>query len=230
MKIGQYKQMMKYLTRPSKHLDKVVYDPKLPDNSNVIIDNGNIKTENQLKAEIKSEKKIPINKPNLQPLVKPERLYENLIKYDGVNADEVMVKYDSTTGLFSNADKSMAFKNVADARKWNSNFEKYSDTYKKMNNDVKPKVAPQVKPVVKSVVKPFVKKTPIKSSTPVDIDIDYKPFPNLSIPKKTPEEIEQEKKFYQMLEQQERERITRENSGLNALAPRVFGNIRKNRK
>ena len=89
-------------------------------------------------------------------------------------------------------------------------------------------IKPVVKPVAKSVVKPFVKKTPIKPSTPVDID--YKPFPNLSIPEKTPEEIEQEKRFYQMLEQQERERITRENSGLNALVPRVFGNNRKGQK
>ena len=227
MKIGQYKQMMKYLTRPSKHLDKVVYDTKLPDNSNVIVDNGNIKTENQLKAEIKSEKKIPINKPNLQPLVKPERLYDNLIKYDGVNADEVMVKYDSTTGLFSNADKSMAFKNVADARKWNSNFEKYSDTYKKMNDEVKPKVKPVTKPVVKTPVKPSVKPTVTPTTSPVNIDYT---LPNYEPYKRSPEDIEQEKNFLRILEQREQERITRENSGLNALVPRVFGNNRKYRK
>ena len=227
MEIGKYKQMMKYLTRKKTNFDRVVYDPNLPDNSNVVVANGELKTENQLKAEVKKE-----DKKQLEPIIKPERLYQKLIEYDDVNADDVMVKYDSATGLFTNKDKSMAFKNVAEARKWNSSFEKYSDTYKKMNDDVKPKVAPQVKPVVKpvakSVVKPFVKKTPIKSSTPVDID--YKPFPNLSIPEKTPEEIEQEKKFYQMLEQQERERITRENSGLNSLVPRVFGNNRKIRK
>ena len=234
MEIGKYKQMMKYLTRKKTNFDHVVYDPNLPDNSNVVVANGELKTENQLKAEVKKE-----DKKQLEPIIKPEKLYQKLIEYDDVNPDDVMVKYDSATGLFTNKDKSMAFKNVAEARKWNSSFEKYSDTYKKMNDEVKPKVAPQVKPVVKpvakSVVKPFVKKTPIKPSTLVDIDkdtinIDYKPFPNLSIPEKTPEEIEQEKRFYQMLEQQERERITRENSGLNALIPRVFGNNRKDQK
>lgn len=228
MEIGKYKQMMKYLTRKKTNFDRVVYDPNFPDNSNVIVDNGNIKTENQLKAEIKSEKKIPISKPNLQPLVKPERLYDNLIKYDGVNADEVMVKYDSTTGLFSNADKSMAFKNVADARKWNSNFEKYSDTYKEMNDEVKPKVKPVAKPVVKTPVKPSVKPTVTPTTSPVNIDfrlpLDYEPY------RRTPQEIEQEKNFLKILEQREQERITRENSGLNALVPRVFGNSRKNRK
>ena len=227
MEIGKYKQMMKYLTRKKTNFDRVVYDPNLPDNSNVIVDNGKIKTENQLKAEIKSEKKIPINKPNLQPLVKPEKLYENLIKYDDVNADEVMVKYDSTTGLFSNADKSMAFKNVADARKWNSNFEKYSDTYKKMNDEVKPKVKPVTKPVVKIPVKPSVKPTVTPTTSPVNIDFtlaNYEPY------KRSPEDIEQEKNFLRILEQREQERITRENSGLNALVSRVFGNSRKNRK
>ena len=252
MKIHQYNQMKAYLTRPTspdkakaledKHkkeleqrrlntrkkygLDTVVYD-----NSNVVVANNELTTENQLKQKIEAEEQ----KKSLPPIIKPESIYEKMVEFGDVKADDMIVKYDSTTGLFSNKDRNIAFKNVAEARKWNGTFEKYSPTVKNYNEAVRPasnineyyknKTKPEVKPAVTQKVKPFVK--PI-NSTPISINID--PLPDLSPRVPTAREIEQEQNFYKMLEQQEREKIIRETSGLNALAPRIFGNSRKARK
>ena len=239
MKIHEYNQMKAYLTRPSSPdkvkaveekqkkeleerrlntrkrygLDTVVYD-----NSNVVVANNELITENQLKQKIKSDE----NKKSLPPIIKPESIYEKMVEYGDVEADDMMVKYDSTTGLFSNKDRNIAFKNVAEARKWNGTFEKYSPTVKKNNEAVKPIVTQTVKPKVK----PFVK--PITSSI---IDMNIIPsIPDLSPPERTAEEIRLEQNFYKMMEQRERERIIRETSGLNALAPRIFGNNKKDQK
>jgi hypothetical protein len=252
MKIHEYNQMKAYLTRPSSPdkvkaveekqkkeleerrlntrkrygLDTVVYD-----NSNVVVANNELITENQLKQKIKSDE----NKKSLPPIIKPESIYEKMVEYGDVEADDMMVKYDSTTGLFSNKARDIAFKNVAEARKWNGTFEKYSPTVKKNNEAVRPasnineyyknKTKPEVKPAVTHKVKPFVKPT---TSTPISINID--PLPDLSPRVPTAREIEQEQNFYKMLEQQEREKIIRQTSGLNALAPRIFGNNKKARK
>jgi hypothetical protein len=252
MKIHEYNQMKAYLTRPSLPdkvkaveekqkkeleerrlntrkrygLDTVVYD-----NSNVVVANNELITENQLKQKIKSDE----NKKSLPPIIKPESIYEKQVEYGDVEADDMIVKYDSTTGLFSNKARDIAFKNVAEARKWNGTFEKYSPTVKKNNEAVRPasnineyyknKTKPEVKPAVTHKVKPFVKPT---TSTPISINIDLLPDLSPRIP--TAREIEQEKNFYKMLKQSEREKIIRQTSGLNALAPRIFGNNRKARK
>ena len=234
----KYKQMQSWLTRPTppekakaleeKHkkdleerriknrkqydLDTVVYD-----NSNVVVANNEPTTKNQIKEKNKVE-----NKKSLPPIIKPQKIYEKMVEHGDVEADDMMVKYDSTTGLFSNKDRNIAFKNVAEARKWNGTFEKYSPTVKKNNEAVKPIVTQTVKPKVK----PFVK--PITSSI---IDMNIIPsIPDLSPPERTAEEIRLEQNFYKMMEQRERERIIRETSGLNALAPRIFGNNRKDQK
>ena len=252
MKIHQYNQMKAYLTRPGspdkakaledKHkkeleqrrlktrkkygLDTVVYD-----SSNVVVANNELTTENQLKQKIEAEEQ----KKSLPPIIKPESIYEKMVEFGDVEADDMMVKYDSTTGLFSNKDRNIAFKNVAEARKWNGTFEKYSPTVKKNNEAVRPpsnineyyknKTKPEVKPAVTHKVKPFVK--PI-TSTPTSINLE--PLPDLTPRVRTAREIEQEQNFYKILEQREREKIIRQTTGLNALAPRVFGNNRKIRK
>ena len=206
----KYKEMKSWLTRPTspekakaleeKHkkdleerriknrkqydLDTVVYD-----NSNVVVANNELTTENQLKEKIKAEE----NKKALPPIIKPESIYKKMVELGDVEADDMMVKYDSTTGLFSNKDRNIAFKNVAEARKWNGTFEKYSPTVKKNNEAVKPIVTQTVKPKVK----PFVK--PITSS---NIDMNIIPsIPDLSPPERTAEEIRLEQNFYKMMEQ-----------------------------
>ena len=252
MKIHEYNQMKAYLTRPSSPdkvkaveekqkkeleerrlntrkrygLDTVVYD-----GSNVVVANNELTTENQLKQKIEAEEQ----KKSLPPIIKPESIYEKMVEFGDVKADDMMVKYDSTTGLFSNKDRNIAFKNVAEARKWNGTFEKYSPTVKNNNEAVRPasnineyyknKTKPDVKPVVTHKVKPFVK--PI-TSTPINFNVD--PLPDLSPRIPTAEEIRLEENFNKMVQQREQEKIIRETTGLNALAPRIFGNIRKARK
>ena len=250
MKIHEYNQMKAYLTRPSSPdkvkaveekqkkeleerrlntrkrygLDTVVYD-----SSNVVVANNELITENQLKQKIKSDE----NKKSLPTIIKPEAIYEKMVEYGDVEADDMMVKYDSTTGLFSNKDRNIAFKNVAEARKWNGTFEKYSSTVKKNNESVKPatnineyyknKASPEVKPKVKQPIK-----STVIPSSPINFNVD--PLPDLSPRIPTAEEIRLEENFNKMVQQREQEKIIRETTGLNALAPRIFGNHRKTRK
>ena len=230
----KYKEMKSWLTRPTspekakaleeknkKDLEeRRIKNRKQYDLDTVVYDNSNVVEE--------KKKSIP-------PIIKPESIYEKMVEHGDVEADDMMVKFDSTTGLFSNKDRNIAFKNVAEARKWNGTFEKYSPTVKKNNEAVRPasnineyyknKTKPEVKPAVTHKVKPFVKPT---TSTPISINID--PLPDLSPRVPTAREIGQEQNFYKMLEQQEREKIIRQTSGLNALAPRIFGNNKKARK
>ena len=56
------------------------------------------------------------------------------------------------------------------------------------------------------------------------------PLPDLSPRIPTAEEIRLEENFNKMVQQREQEKIIRETTGLNALAPRIFGNHRKTRK
>ena len=238
MKIHEYNQMKAYLTRPSSPdkvkaveekqkkeleerrlntrkrygLDTVVYD-----NSNVVVANNELITENQLKQKIKSDE----NKKSLPPIIKPESIYEKMVEYGDVEADDMMVKYDSTTGLFSNKDRNIAFKNVAEARKWNGTFEKYSPTVKKNNEAVRP--ASNINEYYKNKTKPEVKPL-VKSTTITPLNLAVEPLPDLSPRIPTAEEIRLEQNFYKILEQKEKEKIIRETSGLNALATRIFGN------
>jgi len=238
MKIHQYKQMKAHLTRPTspekakaleeKHkkdleerriknrkqygLDTVVYD-----NSNVVVANNELITENQLKQKIKAEE----NKKALPPIIKPESIYKKMVELGDVEADDMMVKYDSTTGLFSNKDRNIAFKNVAEARKWNGTFEKYSPTVKKNNEAVRP--ASNINEYYKNKTKPEVKPL-VKSTTITPLNLAVEPLPDLSPRIPTAEEIRLEQNFYKILEQKEKEKIIRETSGLNALATRIFGN------
>jgi hypothetical protein len=193
-------------------LDTVVYD-----NSNVVVANNELITENQLKQKIKAEE----NKKALPPIIKPESIYKKMVELGDVEADDMMVKYDSTTGLFSNKDRNIAFKNVAEARKWNGTFEKYSPTVKKNNEAVRP--ASNINEYYKNKTKPEVKPL-VKSTTITPLNLAVEPLPDLSPRIPTAEEIRLEQNFYKILEQKEKEKIIRETSGLNALATRIFGN------
>ena len=233
----KYKQMQSWLTRPTppekakaleeKHkkdleerriknrkqygLDTVVYD-----NSNVVVANNEPTTKNQIKEKNKVE-----NKKSLPPIIKPQKIYEKMVEHGDVEADDMMVKYDSTTGLFSNKDRNIAFKNVAEARKWNGTFEKYSPTVKKNNEAVRP--ASNINEYYKNKTKPEVKPL-VKSTTITPLNLAVEPLPDLSPRIPTAEEIRLEQNFYKILEQKEKEKIIRETSGLNALATRIFGN------
>ena len=89
MKPSEYKQMMNYLTRPKKdtiRLPVTKYDTQILD---------------------------PIKTP---PTKMEKHIIDTVIKYDDVKAEDQIVQYDSVTGLFSNKDKSIAYKDANSAR------------------------------------------------------------------------------------------------------------------
>lgn len=103
-----------------------------------------------------------------------KRLIKEHMTFDeNANADDYIVKYDSATGLFTNKDKDIAFKDVVSARRHNQVYEPYSSkvqTIKKQLNTPsniaeyhksKPFVKPRVKPTVTTQVKPKVDNRPI---------------------------------------------------------------------
>ena len=85
------------------------------------------------------DKNLTENNP--QTITQPD-IYQNLAHYTDVDAEDLIVQYDSTTDLFSNKDKSMVFNNISDARKWNETF-KATLSHHKQTQD-KTKVKPKV--------------------------------------------------------------------------------------
>ena len=68
------------------------------------------------------------------PLISTKAMLDNGL----VDPDAVMVQYDSTTGLFTNKDKTIGFKDAITARKHNEVYEPYSPTVQKLNKAVTP--------------------------------------------------------------------------------------------
>ena len=68
------------------------------------------------------------------PLISTKAMLDNGL----VDPDEVMVQYDSTTGLFTNKDKTIGFKDAITARKHNEVYEPYSPTVQKLKKSVMP--------------------------------------------------------------------------------------------
>ena len=142
-----------------------------------------------------------------------ESLVDGIIKYDGVDPKEQIVKYDSATGLFSNNKKDIAFKDVATARKHNEVYEKYIPEIQEKKKAVTPRVTPRVKPPVKPTQKPFLKPTVTAPIT--EFDLNYKPYQR--------EESEEfkiaEANFNKMLEESKKQKELEATQGLPGLIP-----------
>ena len=81
----------------------------------------------------KTEENIAFDKKH-PPLISTKAMLDNGL----VDPDEVMVQYDSTTGLFTNKDKTIGFKDAITARKHNEVYEPYSPTVQKLKKSVMP--------------------------------------------------------------------------------------------
>ena len=68
------------------------------------------------------------------PLISTKAMLDNGI----VDADKMLVQYDSATGLFTNKEKSVAFKDAVSARKHNEVYEPYSPTVQKLKRAATP--------------------------------------------------------------------------------------------
>ena len=81
----------------------------------------------------KTEENIAFDK-KYPPLISTKTMLDNGI----VDADEMLVKYDSATGLFINKNKTVAFKDAPTARKHNQVYEAYSPTVQNLKKSVMP--------------------------------------------------------------------------------------------
>ena len=146
-----------------------------------------------------------------------QRVLTNMVEHGEAKADDLLTTYDSTTKLFSNKDKTIAFQNVADARKWNGIFEKYSKEVQQFNKSLKP--ASSIKDYYQS--KTVAAKSVIKKSIdtkPLDINIDIPVLQNFKRDP-SPEEIAAEKRFREVERQINQEKTDRETKGLMSFVP-----------
>jgi len=153
------------------------------------------------------------------------------------------VSFNPTTQLFTNEDRDIAFKRYDEADAWNkslgiskpteatpeqfgklaenlernrqkqgssTDIEKFKNGYKE-----KPMSYREVSRKVFKDKRPFEKKT---ITEPVKIDLTpYKPFVPMDIPKRDPETLENERRFNQIVDESERAKFERNNSGLAGL-------------
>lgn len=188
MKPNEYKQMMNYLTRPKEdtiRLPVTEYDTKILD---------------------------PIKKP---PTQEEKNIIDTVIKYDDVKAEDQIVQYDSVTGLFSNKNKSIAYKDAKSARIHNDLYEKYVPNIQKKKEFVRPKKK-ELKPFTK-IAKNLGKAKPRSVvSEPKLINIDPTPYrlPSSFVRK---EPSEEERRFLQSIEDAKREKEKELRSGIGGL-------------
>ena len=184
----EHKQMMKYLTRPKQtiRLPVTKYDTKILD---------------------------PIKTP---PTQLEKNIIDTVIKYDDVKAEDQIVQHDSVTGLFSNKDKSIAYKDANSARIHNDLYEKYVPDIQKKKEFVRPK---------KKELKPFTKiannlgKAKPRSvvSEPKLVEIDPTPSALPSDFFKKKEQSEEERRYLQSVEDAKREKEKELRSGIGGL-------------
>jgi len=146
---------------------------------------------------------------------KREFQIDTVIKYDDVKAEDQIVQYDSVTGLFSNKDKSIAYKDANSARIHNDLYEKYVPDIQRKKEFVRPK---------KKELKPFTKiannlgKTKPRSvvSEPKLVDIDPTPsrLPSSFFKK---EQSEEERRFIQTMKDAQKEKEKELRSGIGGL-------------
>ncbi len=187
--------------------------------------NGQIKTENQLKKDIKKESVFD----GIQ-----RRFDQQMYLEDQYSEKDVVATYNPDSGLYRNKIGTVAFRNAVDANKYNEsvlgkpvvNTASSMGEYFKNKSKVKPKVKP------KETAKPFYK----PDRTPVNIN--YEPSPleqslrTRELLQETPEQKLRRENFERILKQSEEEEIIRKTSGLAYLmgSPEDPRKIRKAKK
>ena len=137
MKIKEYNQMMAYLGRGGPTRKSLAMQKDLQKNPNLTVDElvkkQTVDTSSLNQLIKKTEENIAFDKKH-PPLISTKAMLDN----DLIDADEMMVKYDSATGLFINKNKTVAFKDAPTARKHNQVYENYSPTVQKLKKSVMP--------------------------------------------------------------------------------------------
>lgn len=207
MKISQYKQMMAHLTKPKTNLDLVVYDPAIEEKKahhNLDIDN--------------------LGKPKKKPVDIAKRIADASAKYDGYVPEDAKVP----EALKPDPKKLMSDKTEQYLRKQiieKMNREPLDSDEVRFLMDTKPK-KPNATVQEMTDLKKTLEKSNIKKEKPVtnkrrsvalniqSTNFDPTPIALTKAPIRTPEELEQEQKFKQMLKDIEEEKQRFKNSGL----------------
>ena len=240
MKIHEYSQMKKYLTRKDnkspKERELIVKKQRLENNQRMLkkrkefginttalekqieslqkeLSENTITTKQRNLTELELEQfKAPVKRNPLDSL--ESKIIDGMVVGGELDPNEQIVKYDSVTGLFSNNKKDIAFKDLATARKHNEVYEKYIPEIQEKKKAVAPKVTPKVKPKVKAFVKPKVYPDIPK------IDFSYTPYR-----KDDDEEFKiAEAKFNKILED---DRIKKEKEATQGLPGIIPGAVRR---
>ena len=213
MKIAEYNQMMKHLTKGGPTRRSLAMQKDLQKNPKLTVDElvkrQTVDTSSLNQLIKKTQENIEFDKKH-PPLISTKAMLENEL----LNPDEMLVKYDSVTGLFINKNKSVAFKDVMSARKHNQIYETYSPTVQNLKKAVAPKATPAAtksKPFVKPKVKPQVNTQPLK--------LNVKPLQIMEAYKKSPEEKIAEQRFKKLMQDRKDEIIYNATSGLNSFKP-----------
>ena len=137
MKIKEYNQMMAYLGRGGPTRKSLAMQKDLQKNPNLTVDElvkkQTVDTSSLNQLIKKTEENIAFDKKH-PPLISTKAMLDN----DLIDADVMMVEYDSATGLFINKNKTVAFKDAPTARKHNQVYENYSPTVQKLKKSVMP--------------------------------------------------------------------------------------------
>ena len=213
MKIAEYNQMMKNLTKGGPTKRSLAMRKDLQKNPNLtaneLVKRQTVDTSSLNQLIKKTQENIEFDKKH-PPLISTKAMLENEL----LNPDEMLVKYDSATGLFINKNKSVAFRDVMSARKHNQIYETYSPTVQNLKKAVAPKATPAAtksKPFVKPKVKPQVNTQPLK--------LNVKPLQIMEAYKKSPEEKLAEQRFKKLMQDRKDEIIYNATSGLNSFKP-----------
>ena len=171
-----------------------------------------------LLKKLKSEKELSEDKivTKTKPIQKryfldklPDKILDLSVKHVDIIPEDQIVKYDSTTGLFSNKKRDIAFKHALQAREHNKIYEKYIPEIKAKNDYVKPTPKPFTK-----VKKP----NPILKEKPVEITpFDYSLFRKQSTPEDKARSAALDRLGRKIIEDQKRARLEKEknrNSGI----------------
>ena len=175
---------------------------------------------------------------SLKPLISEKHLRETLNKYEDANIpDPKAVTFDPTTRIFTNEDRTVAFKSYDDADKHNRSigvkkeplypgatpqqFGKLAERLERNRQQQgKPTRVDEFEKGFNKVKKPIKKSTPIKQSTPIKIDI-----PRVNIPDPIVTDPQQElraQRFNRMVEDSQREKVREQSSGLAGLIGKKF--------
>ena len=139
------------------------------------------------------------------------------------------VSFNPTTQLFTNEKRDIAFKTYDEADTWNraigvNNTKYYQD---KASPEQVGALAYRLEKsrqmnggdgrYDKPKLKPFIKKTKLKPYKIEPVPINYESFRPVEIPRRTPQDLEMERRFKKMMDDTQREKEKRENSGLAGL-------------